>query len=107
MLIQHIAESREGGLAGNGGTTVEEVADLQKLYRNSKERFDSDEVFKRKARESVRELQSGNPLYVKVGFFFHFLQSCPGSYSAADAAVHIVICCCQLYTSAVSKLQRE
>ena len=66
MLIQHIDESREGGLAGQGGTTIEEVSDLQQLYRNSKKRFDVDAEFKRKARESVKELQSGNPLYVKV-----------------------------------------
>lgn len=66
MLIQHIAESRDGGLAGNGGTTVEEVSNLQELYRNSKKRFDDEPDFKTRARSSVRELQSGNPLYVKA-----------------------------------------
>lgn len=63
MLIQHIDESREGGLAG---TTVEDVSNLQELYRSSKQRFDTDDTFKTKARESVRELQSGNTLYVEV-----------------------------------------
>ena len=63
MLIQHISESREGGLAG---TTVEEVADLQALYRASKQRFDEDEGFKKRAREAVTELQRGNPSYVQV-----------------------------------------
>ena len=29
MLIQHIDESRPGGLSGGGGTTVEAVGDLQ------------------------------------------------------------------------------
>ena len=63
MLIQNIDESREGGL---GGTTMEEVSDLQKLYRESKQRFDSDDEFKRKAREAVTALQGGKPLYVEV-----------------------------------------
>lgn len=66
MLIQHIDESRPGGLAGGGGTTVEAVGDLQELYKNSKKRFDEDEVFKKKAREAVKELQGGNPLYVQA-----------------------------------------
>ena len=63
MLIQNIAETREGGLAG---TTVEDVADLQTLYRKSKERFDLDEEFKARARHSVTKLQGGNELYVQV-----------------------------------------
>lgn len=69
MLIQHIDESREGGLAGHGGTTVEEVSNLQELYRNSKKRFDDEPDFKTRARASVRELQSGNPLYVQARHF--------------------------------------
>ena len=63
MLIQHIDESREGGLAG---TTVEEVSDLQTLYRNSKKRFDEDGDFKQRAREAVKQLQGGNQLYVQA-----------------------------------------
>lgn len=63
MLIQHIDESREGGLAG---TSVEEVSDLQKLYKDSKKRFDNDAMFKTKAREAVKQLQGGNPLYVQA-----------------------------------------
>ena len=70
MLIQHISESREGGLTGSGGTTVEEVADLQALYRASKQRFDEDEGFKKRAREAVTQLQGGNPSYVQVPTHF-------------------------------------
>lgn len=63
MLIQHIEESREGGLAG---TTTEEVADLQALYRAAKKRFDEEDDFKTRAREAVTQLQSGNPLHIQV-----------------------------------------
>ena len=71
MLIQNIAETREGGLTGNGGTTVEEVSDLQKLYRESKERFDQDQEFKTRARNSVTQLQGGNPEHVQVALSRH------------------------------------
>ncbi|CAK0784285.1 hypothetical protein CVIRNUC_007489 [Coccomyxa viridis] len=57
MLIQHIAETRPGGLEG---TTTEEVSDLQKLYKESKARFDADEDFKARARAAVTRLQSGD-----------------------------------------------
>ncbi len=63
MLIQHIAETRPGGLAG---TTTEEVADLQKLYKESKARFDADEDFKARAREAVTRLQSGDKEFEEV-----------------------------------------
>lgn len=63
MLIQHIAETRPGGLEG---TTVEEVADLQKLYKESKARFDADEEFKGCAREAVTRLQSGDKQFEEV-----------------------------------------
>ena len=68
MLIQHIEESREGGLSG---TTVEEVSDLQTLYRASKRHFDEDEGFKKRAREAVTQLQGGNALHVQVCVFAH------------------------------------
>ena len=47
MLIQHIAESREGGL---DAATDEDVSDLQALYKASKKRFDAEEDFKARAR---------------------------------------------------------
>ncbi|CAL8469338.1 g8879 [Coccomyxa elongata] len=58
MLIQHIAETRPGGLHG---TTTEDVSDLQALYKASKQRFDAEEDFKARAREAVTRLQSGDP----------------------------------------------
>lgn len=80
MLIQHIEESREGGLSG---TTVEEVSDLQALYRASKKRFDEDESFKKRAREAVTQLQGGNPAHVQVGFFRkEFAAFCGGTKDA-------------------------
>jgi arginyl-tRNA synthetase len=63
MLIQHIAETRAGGLEG---TTTEEVADLQKLYKASKKRFDDEDDFKARAREAVTRLQSGDPAFEEV-----------------------------------------
>ena len=58
MLIQHIAESREGGL---DAATDEDVADLQALYKASKKRFDLEEDFKARARAAVTRLQGGDP----------------------------------------------
>jgi arginyl-tRNA synthetase len=66
MLIQHIAETRPGGLQG---TTTEEVADLQALYKASKKRFDDEEDFKARAREAVTRLQSGDPEFLEAGTF--------------------------------------
>jgi len=63
MLIQHIAETRPGGLEG---TTTEEVSDLQKLYKESKARFDADEEFKARARAAVTRLQSGDKEFEEV-----------------------------------------
>ena len=63
MLIQHIAETRPGGLHG---TTTEDVSDLQALYKASKQRFDAEEDFKARAREAVTRLQSGDPEFEEV-----------------------------------------
>lgn len=61
MLIQNIAELREGGL---DAAQDEDVADLQALYKASKKRFDDDPDFKTRAREAVTRLQGGDPQYV-------------------------------------------
>ena len=61
MLIQNIAESRDGGLEA---ATDEDVGDLQVLYKASKKRFDADEDFKARAREAVTRLQGGEPAVV-------------------------------------------
>jgi arginyl-tRNA synthetase len=58
MLIQYMAEKREGGLEA---TSEEDVADLQVLYRAAKARFDEEEDFKTRAREAVTRLQGGDP----------------------------------------------
>lgn len=63
MLIQFMAEKREGGI---NASTDEDVADLQVLYRAAKARFDEDEEFKTRAREAVTCLQSGNAEYKKA-----------------------------------------
>jgi arginyl-tRNA synthetase len=63
MLIQFMAEKREGGL---NASTDEDVADLQVLYRAAKARFDEDEVFKTRAREAVTQLQSGDADYKRA-----------------------------------------
>ena len=57
MLIQHIAESRDGGL---DAATDEDVSDLQALYKASKKRFDLEEDFKVRARAAVTKLQGGD-----------------------------------------------
>lgn len=63
MLIQHIAETRPGGLQG---TTTEDVSDLQTLYKASKQRFDAEPDFKARAREAVTRLQSGDAEFEEV-----------------------------------------
>ncbi|KAL6744770.1 tRNA synthetases class I (R)-domain-containing protein [Haematococcus lacustris] len=60
MLIEHMRELRPEGL-GDAGGREEDVADLMRLYKASKKRFDEDEAFKTRARESVTALQSGEP----------------------------------------------
>eukprot|EP00195_Chlamydomonas_chlamydogama_P013083 CAMPEP_0202901536 /NCGR_PEP_ID=MMETSP1392-20130828/14309_1 /ASSEMBLY_ACC=CAM_ASM_000868 /TAXON_ID=225041 /ORGANISM="Chlamydomonas chlamydogama, Strain SAG 11-48b" /LENGTH=593 /DNA_ID=CAMNT_0049588109 /DNA_START=305 /DNA_END=2086 /DNA_ORIENTATION=+ len=65
MLIQHMADSRPGGLGAEGGSD-EDVSDLMELYRAAKKRFDEDEEFKGRAREAVTQLQSGDPAFMKA-----------------------------------------
>ncbi len=62
MLIEHISDTRNGLT----GTTTEEVSDLQKLYKESKARFDADDDFKARARAAVTRLQSGEQEYLEV-----------------------------------------
>lgn len=62
MLIEHIADTRNGLT----GTTTEEVSDLQKLYKESKARFDESDDFKARARAAVTRLQSGEREYLEV-----------------------------------------
>ncbi len=62
MLIEHIADTRNGLT----GTTTEEVSHLQKLYKESKARFDADDDFKARARAAVTRLQSGETEYLEV-----------------------------------------
>ena len=62
MLIEHIADTRNGLT----GTTTEEVSDLQKLYKESKTRFDESDDFKARARAAVTRLQSGEKEYLEV-----------------------------------------
>ena len=70
MLIQHIAETRPGGLEG---TTTEDVSDLQALYKASKQRFDAEPDFKARAREAVTRLQSGDAEFKEVSCCHSFL----------------------------------
>lgn len=65
MLIQHMAEFREGGLGEEGGKD-EDVADLMELYRTAKARFDKEEDFKTRSREAVTRLQGGDPASLKA-----------------------------------------
>mmetsp|Transcript_4226 Transcript_4226/g.7721 ORF Transcript_4226/g.7721 Transcript_4226/m.7721 type:complete len:596 (+) Transcript_4226:519-2306(+) len=53
MLIEHM---RSGGYGDSA-----EIADLQKLYREAKKRFDDDNDFKTRARQQVKTLQDGDP----------------------------------------------
>ena len=55
MLIQELNENFPDFL-----TKTPDITDLESFYKNSKARFDSDEVFKKKARENVTKLQSGD-----------------------------------------------
>ncbi|KAK9845941.1 hypothetical protein WJX81_006549 [Elliptochloris bilobata] len=64
MLIQHLDDRREGGLAG--GAAEEDVKDLQALYKAAKKRFDAEPEFKARAREAVTQLQSGNELFLQA-----------------------------------------
>jgi arginyl-tRNA synthetase len=58
MLIAHIKESQYD--TKNLANHEDAVSSLQTMYRQSKERFDKDNHFKRRALEEVVQLQSGN-----------------------------------------------
>lgn len=75
MLIQHIAETREGGLGSDA--LDEDVADLEVFYKASKQHFDTDPAFKLRAQQAVTKLQAGDPDFLDV--------SCTAAY---------VPCCC-------------
>ena len=64
MLIQHLEETREGGLDGLKGD--EAISDLQALYKAAKARFDAEPDFKLRAREAVTRLQAGELLFLRV-----------------------------------------
>ena len=63
MLIQQIAETREGGLEAISDA---DVSDLEVLYKASKQHFDADPDFKKRAQMAVKSLQDGDPLFLKV-----------------------------------------
>ena len=63
MLIQHISETHEGGLEAIGSA---DVSDLEVLYKASKKHFDDDPEFKKRAQAAVKQLQGGDPLFLKV-----------------------------------------
>lgn len=56
MLIAYIKENESDILSGKKQATL---SDLMRLYRASKRTFDEDEAFKKRAREAVVQLQSG------------------------------------------------
>lgn len=63
MLIAYIQEEHPEVLKGDVET---DLPTLMSWYRKSKERFDQDEGFKSRARQSVVALQSGDPLALKA-----------------------------------------
>ncbi|KAJ0405058.1 hypothetical protein P43SY_001202 [Pythium insidiosum] len=61
MLICHLMEAYP-----QWETEMPNVTDLTKLYKAAKERFDNDEDFRKRSKQQVVELQSGNPQSRKV-----------------------------------------
>uniref|UniRef100_A0A182R2V1 Probable arginine--tRNA ligase, cytoplasmic n=1 Tax=Anopheles funestus TaxID=62324 RepID=A0A182R2V1_ANOFN len=61
MLIAHLQDRFP-----NFQTVSPPISDLQAFYKESKVRFDSDEVFKKRAYECVVKLQSGEASYLKA-----------------------------------------
>jgi len=60
MLIAHLQETFP-----NYMEKLPPITDLQKFYKESKNRFDEDEPFKKRAYEAVVKLQSGDPAHRK------------------------------------------
>lgn len=77
MLIAHLNESDVAG-----DEDANQLADLEVFYRDAKERFDNDEEFATRARQSVVKLQSGEPEYVSAWerFIDESLKHCEAIY---------------------------
>jgi arginyl-tRNA synthetase len=60
MLVEHLSEEYPAALNPETAQTVD-LGDLVKLYKAAKKRFDADEGFKQRARQSVVALQAGDP----------------------------------------------
>ncbi len=61
MLIAHLQD-----MYPNYRTESPSVSNLQRFYKESKIRFDTDEEFKKRAYDSVVKLQSKNPDYIQA-----------------------------------------
>ncbi len=77
MLITHLKESDEGS-----SEISSQLSDLEKFYRDAKERFDNDEEFATRARQSVVKLQSGEAEYIAAWeqFIDESLKHCESVY---------------------------
>lgn len=60
MLVEHLRDEYPIALDTSKADEVD-LGDLVMLYKAAKKRFDDDEDFKKRAREGVVKLQSGNP----------------------------------------------
>eukprot|EP00544_Gedaniella_sp_CCMP2646_P007131 CAMPEP_0202484444 /NCGR_PEP_ID=MMETSP1361-20130828/3524_1 /ASSEMBLY_ACC=CAM_ASM_000849 /TAXON_ID=210615 /ORGANISM="Staurosira complex sp., Strain CCMP2646" /LENGTH=688 /DNA_ID=CAMNT_0049113095 /DNA_START=26 /DNA_END=2088 /DNA_ORIENTATION=+ len=60
MLVEHLRDEYPIALDKSKSNEVD-LGDLVLLYKAAKKRFDDDEEFKKRAREGVVKLQSGNP----------------------------------------------
>jgi arginyl-tRNA synthetase len=65
MLIQYLAEKREGGLQDPTLADMD-ISDLQAMYKASKVEFDKDPDFKERARKAVTKLQGGDPEHLEA-----------------------------------------
>lgn len=63
MLIQYLKEEYPGV---SSGSELPNITDLTVFYRNAKQRFDDDSVFKKTAQLNVVKLQSGDGECVKI-----------------------------------------
>lgn len=61
MLIAHLSDTYK-----DLGDQPLPISDLQTFYKASKQRFDEDEVFKKRAHESVVKLQSYDKEHIKM-----------------------------------------
>lgn len=93
MLIQHISETREGGLASEA--LDEDVSNLELLYKESKQHFDADASFKQRAQAAVTKLQSGDPSYLKVSPSGLRLG---GVHTCSTLILPMVCCTCSMHS---------